>query len=108
VEVCIHAATLPEADPEPGWDCRVAADVKEMAEKSCDDNSAKIEGRADGLTQKRMLKMKLKVRWWTFTVRKDRPQMLHGLQQRLGFRISKSVKVVGPRCCSNGRTSKHT
>ena len=37
------------------------------------------------LTQKRMLKTKLKLRRRTRTGRKDRPQMLHGLQQRLGL-----------------------
>jgi len=38
------------------------------------------------LTQKRTLKMKLKGCQWTFAVRKDCPQMLHGLQQRIGVR----------------------
>ena len=44
------------------------------------DNSAKIKGWADGLTQQWMLKMKLKVHRRTRAVRKERPQMLHGLK----------------------------
>ena len=85
VGVWIHAATLPEAGAEPGWDCRVAAGLKGMAKKPCDDNSAKIEGRAGGLTQKWMLKTKLKIGRWTLAIRKHPPQMLHGLQQRVGL-----------------------
>ncbi len=38
------------------------------------------------LSQKRTLKPELKGRWWALAVRKDCPQMLHGLQQGIGVR----------------------
>jgi hypothetical protein len=49
-------------------------------------NLGKNRQRQPRLTQKRTLKMKLKCGQWTFAVRKDGPQMLHGLQQRIGVR----------------------
>lgn len=53
--------------------------------KSSGGNSAKAAAWPIGLAQKRMLKMELECRQRTLTVRKNRPQMLHGLQEWLGL-----------------------
>jgi hypothetical protein len=85
VGVCIHAATLPARGSGAGVYCRVVAGLKVPAEKSCDGNAAKSETQPAALSQKGMLKTELKIRRRTHTSKEDRPQMLHGLQQRLNL-----------------------
>jgi hypothetical protein len=54
---------------------------KKATENHCGRNLEKINGGGSGLSQKWTLKMQLKIGGRTGTGRKDRPQMLQGLQQ---------------------------
>lgn len=74
----------------------------EWAKQSCDDNSGKHRTRwtpsARTSTREGMLKTELKLRQRTRAAGKDRPQMFHGLQQRLHLPAGRWRQLTAKPC----------
>ena len=67
-------------------------------EKRGGGNSAKRSSAQAASTQKRMLKMKLKISRWTGAARKGELKVFHCLQQRLGLRaLGRGLFAAEPR-----------
>jgi hypothetical protein len=82
--VCF-GATLPAGSQAGGLYCGVVAGAKQPTGKMRRREFGQEDNRNGGdLSQKRMLKMQLKVRRWTLALWEYRLEVSHGLEQRLG------------------------